>query len=97
MNIIKLDNKEYILRCDINVLEKISAKYGTPDKLIDSDISGMKEVAAWMINEHFYYTGKPDTVTPDFIGARLGLAGYKEACGAVIAELANCLKISKNL
>lgn len=50
-----------------------------------------------MINEHFYYIGKPDTVTPDFIGARLGLAGYKEACGAVIAELADCLKISKNL
>ena len=91
-NVIKLDGEEYTLRCDINVLEKIADKYGEVNKLIDSGISGVKDAAAWMINEHWYYIGEHKSITPDYIGAQLDMAGYTDVCKAVIAELGDCMR-----
>ena len=92
MNVIKLEGVEYALRCDINVIEKIEGKYGSPEKLFESGIAGVKDVAAWMINEHRYYVGERDTITPDYIGARLTYPEYTAMCDTIVAELADCMK-----
>jgi hypothetical protein len=93
MNTISLDGKEYILRCDINVLEQINTKYATPEKLLEKGIEGIKDVTAWMVNEHYYYIGERERVTPEFVGSRLKYAEYSDVCKAVIAELAECMKV----
>ncbi len=83
MNIIKLDGQEYILRCDLNVLEKIHRKYGNIADIDISDIESIKEITAWMVNEQYYYTGEVKSVTPDFIGSK--------AQGSDFAGIVNCI------
>lgn len=95
MHTITLDGREYILRCDLNVIEKIHEKYDEISDFEFCDIADMKEIAALMINEHFYYTGSAETVTPDFIGSRLFAKDYKNLCEAVYGALNICVK-SKN-
>ena len=96
MHTITLEGQEYVIRCDINVLEKINAKYGDIDKMIDCGFEGLKDAAAWMINEHKYYAGENGvTVTPNWIGARLDCAGYTDVCHSVISAIADCLKPKK--
>lgn len=95
MHTIMLDGREYILRCDLNVIEKMNEKYGDISEFKADDIAEVKEAAAMMINEHFYYTGSAETVTPDFIGSRLFARDYKNLCEAVFDALNEGLK-SKN-
>lgn len=95
MHTIKLDDREYILRCDLNVIEKMNDKYGTISDFVADDIAGVKEVAALMINEHFYYIGSEETVTPNYVGSRVRGSGYKELCEAVFGELNDSIT-SKN-
>lgn len=96
MHTIKLDEREYILRCDLNVIEKLSDKYdGDISKFTSNDIAGVKEAAALMINEQFCYVGSSECVTPDFIGSRIRGGGYIELCEAVFGELNDGMK-SKN-
>ena len=35
MNTITLEGREYILRCDLNVVEKIEARYGSIDAMYE--------------------------------------------------------------
>lgn len=89
MYTIILDGKEYILRCDLNVIEKIEEKYGDLNGAMEKQgsISCTKFLAAEMINEHFYYTGVPDRVTEEFVGARLTTADL----GIVVTTVLSCL------
>lgn len=95
MHTIRLDEREYILRCDLNVIEKINDQYGDISELNTMNISEIKEMVAMMINEHFYYIGSDETVTPKFVGSRIRGGGYKDLCEAIFGELNDCIK-SKN-
>ena len=87
MHTITLDGREYVLRCDLNVVEKMNEKYGDISEFKACDIADVKEAAALMINEHFYYTGSAETVTPNYIGARINAGDYRKLCEAVFGAL----------
>lgn len=76
MHTVTLDGKEYILRCDLNVAEQIEEKYGSLTGLQkqNGSAAALKFLTAAMINENYKYTGSPDRVTEDFVGARLTMA-----------------------
>lgn len=93
MYTITLDGKEYILRCDLNVVEKIEEKYGTITSLLEKqgNIACTKFLAAEMINEHFYYCNVPDRVTEGFVGARLSAIDLEQTVSAVLSCLMDCV------
>lgn len=93
MHTVQLDGTEYILRCDLNVIEKIEEKYETVAHMIDSanSLVATKFMIAEMINEHFYYAGTPERVTEDFVGARLTMAEMETAVTAALACLTDCV------
>ncbi len=93
MNTVKLDGQEYILRCDLNVLEKIHKKHGNVENIDLRDIGVMLEIAAWMVNEHFYYAGEGKSVTPDFIGAHGRGGDFAAIVEAVTKEIIDCMTI----
>ena len=89
MHTVTLDWKEYTLRCDLNVAEQIEEKYGSLGGLQkqNGSASALKFLTAAMINEHYKYTGSPDRVTEDFVGARLTMADRVPVMNAVLACL----------
>lgn len=93
MYTIKLDGKEYILRCDLNVIEKIEEKYGNLNTMMEKQgsVPCTKFLVAEMINEHFYYIGAPEQVTEDFVGARLTPAELGEVVTTVLSCLMDCV------
>ena len=93
MYTITLDGKEYILRCDLNVIEKIEEKYGTIMSLMEKqgNISSTKFLVAEMINEHFYYVNVPDRVTEDFVGARLSAIDLEQVVSTMLSCLMDCV------
>lgn len=91
MGSVKIDGREYTLRCDINVLERLSAEYGDIGRTDFTMISVVKFTLAAMINEHNYYTGHGEDVTPEYIGARIAMHEMPSLSAAVIAELRKCV------
>lgn len=89
MHTVTLDGKEYILRCDLNVAEQIEEKYGSLTGLRKQNGSAavLKFLTAAMINEHYKYTGSPDRVTEDFVGARLTMADRVPVMNTVLVCL----------
>lgn len=89
MHTVTLDGKEYILRCDLNVAEQIEEKYGSLTGLQkqNGSAAALKFLTAAMINEHYKYTGSPDRVTEDFVGARLTMADRLPVMNTVLACL----------
>lgn len=93
MDTVILDGHEYIIRCDLNVIEKIEEKYGTFSEMVShqTDIGCIKFLLAEMINEHLYYTGSHERVTENFVGARLNLMEYKSITATVLKCLTDCI------
>lgn len=89
MHTVTLEGKEYILRCDLNVAEQIEEKYGSLTGLQkqNGSAAALKFLTAAMINEHYKYTGSPDRVTEDFVGARLTMADRVPVMNTVLACL----------
>ena len=92
---IALDGLEYILRCDLNVIEELTARFGDISEIDAGDIAKIKEAAAIMMNEHYYYIGSDETVTPRFVGSRLQVNEYRMICEAVFGEINDCI-VPKN-
>jgi len=92
---VKIEEIEYILRCDLNVIEYLYEKYGDTEKFFEAGISAVKDIAAQMINEHFLYIGSEDRVTPEFISMRINGAEYVSLRNSVI-EAINASMTIKN-
>lgn len=94
MHTIVLDGREYILRCDLNVIEQIEDRFGEIKAAYDKagDISATKELATMMINEHLYYTKSPERVTPDWVGSRItSTADIVPIASELLAALGECI------
>ena len=88
-----LEGKEYILRCDLNVVEKIEEKYGGLSSMMEQQgsVACTKFLIAEMINEHYYYIGASERVTDNWVGARLTAAELQGVVNTVISCLADCV------
>lgn len=92
MHTITLDGKEYIIRCDLNVIEKIYGKYNNSlETFLESGIEGIKAAVAWMINEHNIYIGNHENVTPEWVGARIIPHEYSKIAASVIACISDSI------
>ena len=85
MRTLVLDGEEYILRCDLNVIDEIERKYVSVDACrtiaaagVAGSAGAVKFLAAAMINEQFAAAGDKTRVTEEFVGRHLG-------------ELADCM------
>jgi len=93
MYTVKLDGKEYILRCDLNVIERIEEKYGNLNDALKKQgtVECIKFLLAEMINEHYYYAGIPEQVTEKYVGARLTSAELETVMGTTLSCLLDCV------
>ena len=93
MNTITLEGREYMLRCDLNVVEQIEAKYGTIQAAYEKcgEIASIKFLTALMINEHFYATGSPERITEGAVGAKMSVADAPPVVREVLAALTECV------
>ena len=93
MNTITLDGREYILRCELNVIELIEARYGSIGAVYEKsgEISCIKFLAAAMINENFYAIGSPERITEGMIGAKMTAADIVPVMREMIAALTECV------
>lgn len=92
MHTITLDGHEYILRCDLNVIEKIHAKYGNSlEEFSKAGAEGIKTTVAWMINEQNLYTGSRETVTPEWVGARIMPHELKKIAAGVVSCISDSI------
>lgn len=98
MHTVTIDGKEYILRCDLNVVEQIEEKLGSLDEARRKSGSAnvLKFLLAAMINEHFNYTGSPERITENFVGTHMTIADRVPAMNAVIACFSESFE-SKNV
>lgn len=97
MNTLTLGGEEYILRCDLNVIEKIERNYASVDtcqKIASAGAVGsaatIKFLCAEMINEEFAATGETKRVTEDWVGQKLGGA-VTPVLTALFRELTECM------
>lgn len=94
MHTITLDGQEYILKCDVNVIEQIEDKYGDVRKAFEKvgEIADTKELAAMMINEQFYFARSPERVTPQWVGSRINdTAAFAGIVREILAALNECI------
>lgn len=93
MNTITLDGREYILRCDLNVVELIEARYGSVGVVYEKsgEIACIKFLAATMINEHFYAIGSPERITEGMVGAKMTAADIVPVMREMLAALTECV------
>lgn len=93
MNTITLDGREFILRCDLNVVEMIEDKYGGIDAVYEKtgEIPCVRFLVAAMVNEHFYYTKSPERVTETGVGAMMTSGDMVPVMRSVLAELRDCV------
>ena len=97
MNTLTLGDREYILRCDLNVIDEIERKYLSVDAArsiaaagAGGSASAVKFLAAAMINEHFAAVGDRERVTEEFVGRNLG--GFlAPVLAPIFEELADCM------
>lgn len=100
MNTLTLGGEEFILRCDLNVIDKIERSFVSVDACRKIAASGsvgsaaaVKLLAAEMINEHFAVAGEGRRVTEDWIGAQLG-GNITPILTVIFRELADCMSAS---
>lgn len=100
MNTLKLGGVEYILRCDLNVIDQIERNFVSVDACRKIAASGsvgsaaaVKFLAAAMINEQFEAAGDTQRVTENMIGQHLG-GNIAPVLTVLFAELTDCLKSS---
>lgn len=93
MNTITLEGREYILRCDLNVIELVEAKYGSVGAVYEKhgEISCIKFMTAAMINEHFYAVHSPERVTENEVGAKMKASDIVSVMRVVLAALTECV------
>lgn len=97
MNTLRLGDEEYILRCDLNVIDKIERRYTSVDvcrKLAAAGAVGsaaaVKFLCAEMINEHFEAAGDAKRVTEEEVGRALG-GNVVPVLTVLFHELADCM------
>ena len=97
MNTLTLGGEEYVLRCDLNVIDKIERNFVSVDacrKLAAAGITGsaaaVKMLAAEMINEAFAAAGNPRRVTEEQVGRELG-GNLAPVLAVLFRELADCM------
>ena len=93
MHTIILEGKEYILRCDLNVVEAIEAKYGGIEAVYGraGEISVVKYLVSAMINEHYYAVQSPVRLTENRVGMLMTEADVLPVMREVLAELSDCV------
>lgn len=93
MNTITLEGREYILRCDLNVVELIEEKYGSIDAVYEKtgEIPCVRFLVAAMVNEHFYFTRSPERITETMAGALMTSGDLMPVMRAVLSELRDCV------
>ena len=93
MNTITLEGKEYILRCDLNVVEMIENRYGSIEAVYGrtGEIACVKFLVAAMVNEHFYAVKSPERITETGIGALMTSGDMLPVMRAVLAEISDCV------
>lgn len=93
MHTITLDGREYILRCDLNVIEEIEKKYGSIGVVYEKsgEISCVKFLVAVMINEHFYAIGSAERVTEGRVGVFMTAADMIPVMRVVLNALGECV------
>lgn len=97
MRTLVLDGEEYILRCDLNVIDEIERKYVSVDACrtiaaagVAGSAGAVKFLAAAMINEQFAAAGDKKRVTEEFVGRHLG--GFlAPVLTPIFEELADCM------
>lgn len=98
MHTVTIGGKEYILRCDLNVVEQIEEKLGSIEEARrnSGSASVLKFLVTAMINEHFNFVGSPERVTENFVGTHMTVSDRVPAMSAVIACFAESFE-SKNV
>ena len=93
MNTITLEGREYILRCDLNVVEKIETRYGSIDAMYaeTGKIPCVRFLVAEMVNEHFYFVKSPERITETMAGALMTSGDMVAVMRAVLAEISDCV------
>lgn len=93
MNTIILEGREYILRCDLNVVEKIEGRYGSIDAMYEETgkIPCVRFLVAEMVNEHFYFVKSPERITETMAGALMTSGDMVAVMRAVLAEISDCV------
>ena len=97
MNTLKLGDTEYILRCDLNVIDRIEREYVSVDACQKIAAAGavrsaaaVKFLAAAMINEHFEAAGDTRRVTEEEVGRGLG-GNIAPVLTVLFRELTDCM------
>ena len=97
MNVLKLGESEYILRCDLNVIDRIEREYVSVDAFQKIAAAGavrsaaaVKFLAAAMINEHFEAAGDTRRVTEEEVGRGLG-GNIAPVLTVLFRELTDCM------
>jgi hypothetical protein len=97
MHTLTLNGTEYVLRCDLNVIDKIERRFVSVDACRKIAMAGAvgsaaatKFLCAEMINEHFAAAGDPKRVTEEEIGRALG-GNIAPVLAEIFGELADCL------
>lgn len=87
MHTVMLDGKEYILRCDLNVVEQVEERIGSlaEVKRKSGSASVLKFLLTAMVNEHYNYTGSTERITENFVGTHMTIAERVPAMNAVMA------------
>ena len=98
MNTLTLGGEEFILRCDLNVIDKIERNFASVDacrKIAAAGAVGSaaatKFLAAEMINEAFAAAGDSRRVTEEEVGRELG-GNVAPVLAVLFRELSECLK-----
>ncbi len=93
MNTITLEGREYMLRCDLNVVELIEERYGSIDAVYEKtgEISCVRFLVAAMVNENFYFTRSPERLTETMAGALMRSGDMMPVMRSVLAELRDCV------
>lgn len=98
MHTVTIGGKEYILRCDMNVVEQVEEKLGSIEeaKRKSGSANVLKFLVTAMINEHFNFVGSPERITENFVGAHMMVSDRIPAMSAVVACFAESFE-SKNV
>lgn len=98
MNTLTLGGKEYILRCDLNVIDQIERRFASVDACRKIAMAGalgsaaaVKFLTAEMINEAFAAAGDSSRVTEEQVGRELG-GNLAPILTVLFRELADCMK-----
>lgn len=93
MHTITLEGVEYILRCDLNVVEMIEARYGSIEAVYEKvgEIACVKFLVSAMINEHFYAAKSPERLSEGMVGAKMSAGDVIPVMREVLAALNDCV------